>query len=166
MVTDWRIFVSMGLFGVVCWGVDQWRRAFVVWLLLVLICIPLLWGCLTAFEPEVILFQAGRIAGDRPYCIVISDKDRNSSEYKVPASRSDLTYSALTARFFRLGGAGDRAETYFALLILADPNEMRNWSKLYLNFESDVEPTQMSLFRRDISKLCTPVVHFAKSIRR
>jgi hypothetical protein len=132
---------------------------------LILICIPLIWLCLTLLEPEVILFQARRIAGDRPYCIVVDDKDRNSQEYKVAVKRSDLTFSALTARFFRLGGAGGRAENYYALLILRNPNEIRNWSKLYLNFENDVAPLQMSLVGKDIEKLCTPIVDFSKSIR-
>jgi hypothetical protein len=132
---------------------------------LVLICIPLCWLCLTVFEPEVILFQARRIAGDRPYCIVVTDNDRNLPAYKVAENRNDLTYSALAVSFFRLGGAGDRAFTYYALLILKNPSEIRNWSKLRLNFENDVEPLQGSLVGKDINKLCAPVVDFAKSIR-
>jgi hypothetical protein len=132
---------------------------------LTLISIPLIWLCLTLFEPEVILFQARRIAGDRPYCIVVNDKDRNEQEYEVAVNRSDLTFIALTARFFRLGGAGDRAWNYYALLILRNPDEVRNWSKLYLNFENDVRPMQVSLVGKDINKLCTPIVGFAKSIR-
>jgi hypothetical protein len=133
-------------------------------MVLIIVGIPLIWLCLTLFEPEVILFQASRIAGDRPYCIVVSDKDRNLPEYKVAANRGDLTFSALTARFFRLGGAGDRAETYYSLLILRNPNEVRNWSKLRLNFENDVVPIQMSLIGKDINKLCIPIVDFAKFI--
>jgi|SRR5580704_1039116 ABC-type glycerol-3-phosphate transport system permease component len=132
---------------------------------LILICIPLIWLCLTAFEPEVILFQAKRIAGDRPYCIVVDDKDRNLQKYKVAVNRSDLTHSALTARVDWGGSGGPKVENYYALLILKNPNEIRNWSKLHLNFENDVVPTQSSLFREDINRLCTPIVDFAKSIR-
>jgi hypothetical protein len=80
-------------------------------------------------------------------------------------NRSNLTYSALTTRVAWGGSGGPRAEIYYALLILKNPNEIRNWSKLHLNFESDVEPMQTSLVHKDISKLCTPVVDFAKSIR-
>jgi ABC-type glycerol-3-phosphate transport system permease component len=145
--------------------IGKWIFRFILAVVLILVCIPLIWLCLTLFEPEVILFQARRIAGDRPYCIVVNDKDRNSQEYKVAVSRSDLTFSALTARFSRFGGAGDRAENYYSLLILRNSNEIRNWSKLYLNFESDVVPLQMSLVGKDINKLCTPIVDFAKSIR-
>jgi hypothetical protein len=134
-------------------------------IILILICIPLLWGCLTAFEPEVILFQAGRIAGDRPYCIAVSDRDRNLPSYKVAENRSDLTYSALITHVDYSGSGAPKASGYYALLILKNPDEMRNWSKLHLNFESDVNPLEGSIFRRDISKLCTPVVDFAKSIR-
>ena len=105
---------------------------------LILICIPLIWLCLTAFEPEVILFQV---------------------------NRSDLTHSALTARVDWGGSGGPKVENYYALLILKNPNEIRNWSKLHLNFENDVVPTQSSLFREDINRLCTPIVDFAKSIR-
>jgi hypothetical protein len=138
---------------------------FVQAIILISTCISLLWGCLTAFEPEVILFQAGRIADDRPYCILVDDKDRNLQEYKVAVNRSSLSFSALTTRLDWEGSGGPFAENYYALLILKNPNEIRNWSKLRLNFESDVEPTQWSVFRKDMSKLCTPVVDFAKTIR-
>jgi hypothetical protein len=133
--------------------------------ILAFICIVLAWLCLTVLEPEVILYQARRIAGDRPYCIVVTDNDRNLPAYKVAESRNDLTYSALAVSYLRLGGAGDRAETYYALLILQNPSEITNWSKLRLSFENDVEPLQMSLVGKDINKLCMPIVDFAGSIR-
>jgi hypothetical protein len=132
-------------------------------IILVLICVPVLWFCLTAFEPEVLLYQAGRIAGNRPYCIVVSDKDR-SMQYKEVAKRSDLTFGALTVHLFRGGSSGPFADTYYSLLILGNPDELRNWSKLYLNFQSDVVPTQTSLVRKEPRSLCTPVIDFSKSV--
>jgi hypothetical protein len=133
---------------------------------LAIISIPLLWICLTAFEPEIVLFQAKRIAGDRPYCIVVFDTRPNLPTYKAAVNRSELTFSALVAHVYWLGGSGaGRPDTYYALLILKNPDEMRNWSKLYLNFENDVEPTQSSVYRRDFNKICTPVGDYASSIQ-
>jgi hypothetical protein len=134
-------------------------------LVLAVILIPVIWLCLIMFEPEVILFQAMRIASDRPYCIVVADHDHNLAEYKVAVRRGDLTFSALTTHLDWGGSGGPFADTYYSLLILENPHEVRNWSKFYLNFESDVEPMQSSLVHTDIGKLCTPVVNFAKSIR-
>ena len=133
-------------------------------IILILISIPLLWGSLTAFEPEIILYQAKRIAGDRPYCIVVSDTDR-PFHYKSMRTRSDLTFGALAVRTDWGGSSGPYQETYYSLLILRDPDEIRNWSKLYLNFESDANPTQSSLFHVDFRRLCTPVIDFAKSFQ-
>jgi hypothetical protein len=143
-------------------GTSIFRLALVA--ILTTISIALLWLCLTVFEPDVILFQAERIAGDRPYCVVVSDKDR-AFQYNVAVNRSDLTYSALTTRLDWGGSAGSLAETYYSLLILKNPDEIRNWSKLYLNFESDAVPTQTSLVRNDLRKLCTPVADFGRYIR-
>jgi ABC-type glycerol-3-phosphate transport system permease component len=132
-------------------------------IILVLICVPVLWFCLTAFEPEVILYQARRTAANRPYCIAVSDKDR-PMQYKEVMKRSDLTFGALTAHVYWGGSYGPFADTYYSLLILKNPDEIRNWSKLYLNFRSDVVPTQTSLFRKDPRSLCTPVIDFSKSV--
>jgi hypothetical protein len=131
--------------------------------LTIIVIVPLAWFCLTAFEPEVILYQAQRIAGERPYCIVVADTN-HPFRYKEIKNRNDLTYSALAVHMDWGGSSGPFAETYYSLLILKDPNEVRNWSKRYLNFESDVIPTQTSLYRMDLGKLCTPAVNFAKLV--
>jgi hypothetical protein len=132
---------------------------------LVLICVPLLWLLLSAFfEPDIVLYQAKRIAGDRPYCIVVSDKSR-VMEYREVSNRAELTYNALTTRLDRGGSDGPFAETYYSLLVLKNPDEIRNWSKRLLNFKNDVDPIQESLFRKDLRKLCTPVVNFAGTVR-
>ena len=128
-----------------------------------ILAIPIAWGLLTAFEPTVVLYQAQRIAGERPYCIVVADID-HPFRYKQVRSRSDLTYSAFAVRMSWGGSSGPFAGTYYSLLILKNPNEVRNWSKLYLNFKSDVKPLQTSLYRRDPETFCTPVVGFAKLV--
>jgi hypothetical protein len=79
----------------------------------------------------------------RPYCIVVYDQDHPLTSHKVAAKRSDLTYSGLVTHL-SWGGSGasnGMADNYYAILILKNPDEMRNWSKLYLNFENDVVPT-------------------------
>ena len=159
-----KILWSRATFRRLC-SKNSWMRIrkLLFRLALAIVVVPVMWICLTIFEPEVILFQAMRIAGDRPYCIVVADKDQHFT-YKVTVRRSDLTFSALTTQLLWGGSGGPFAETYYSLLILKNPDEIRNWSKLYLNFESDVEPAQSSLAHKDISKFCTPVVDFAKSI--
>jgi hypothetical protein len=126
--------------------------------ILVLIAAPVLWLCFTGLEPEVILFQASRIADSRPYCIVVADKD-HSERYKQVTKRSDLTFNALAVHTY-----GGFAGEYYSLLILGYPDEMRNWSKFYLNFRSDVVETQSSIYRKTPRSLCTPVTGFAKSV--
>jgi hypothetical protein len=133
-------------------------------ILLISICIPLLWLSLSAFEPSIVLFQARRIAGDRPYCIVVPDK-YGLWKYNTVLNSSDLTFTALTTSVDWGGSGGPKDETYYSLLILKNPDEIKNWSKSYLNWESDVNPMQMSLFRKDLKRLCTPVVNFAGTVR-
>lgn len=135
-------------------------------IVLVLICTPLLWLCLTAFEPEVVLYQAERIADNRPYCIAVTN---GGVEYNAVRNRSELTFHALKVRL-QSGGSGYYslfADTYYALLILKNPDdrfEIKNWSKLYLNFQSDVGPTQSSIYHKDPARFCKPVVDFSNSI--
>jgi hypothetical protein len=136
-------------------------------IILISIAIPLLWLCLSWFTPEVILYQANRIANGRPYCIVVPDEYNQFSKYHEAVNRGDLEYSALTTHLLWGGsGASDgMAENYYSLLILQNPDEIRNWSKFYLNFERDVNPLQMSLVHVDFRRLCTPIVGFAKAVR-
>lgn len=131
---------------------------------LVLLCIPPIWILLSVFESEILLYQAERIAGSRPYCIVVSDKDR-PLQYKTATQKADLSYTELTTHLSWGGSSGPFADTYYALLVLQHPEDIRNWSKRSLNFKDDVNPMQSSLYQRDLSKLCTPVVNFAASIQ-
>lgn len=138
-------------------------RVGILAIILTPICVALIWLCLTVFEPSVILYQAERIAGDRPYCIVVAAPER-PLQYRKISNRSDLTYSALTVRVDTGGSIGPIAETYYALLIMGNPVEVRNWSKRYLNFERDVEPMQSSLADRNPYDLCKPAADFAKAV--
>ena len=124
------------------------------------------WICLTTIEPEVILFQASRIAKSRPYCIAVFDVSATPMRYKRATSRNDLTYNHLLVRSM-WGGSGranGSSENYYALLLLKDPDTTLNWSKTYLNFESDVNPLQMSVLHTDFNKVCPPVVDFNHTI--
>lgn len=133
-------------------------------ILAIIVIIPLGWGCATAFEPQVMLYRAQSIAGERPYCIVVADNDR-PFRYREVKNRSDLTYGALVVHGYWGGsGPGPKIDAYYSLLILRNPHEVRNWSKRYLTFESDVIPTQSSIYGVDLGKLCVPVVNFAKRV--
>jgi len=126
-------------------------------------CIPLLWLICSAFEPQVIVWQAKRIASGRPYCIVVSDPD-HPFKYREVRRMSELKYSRLTTRLDWGGSIGPVAETYYALLILQKPDDVWNWSKRYLNFRDDVQLSQFSLYKQDFTKFCIPTTGFAERI--
>jgi ABC-type glycerol-3-phosphate transport system permease component len=130
-----------------------------------LIFIPIGWLLLSAFESSVVLYQAKRIAGGRPYCIVVSDKD-HPMQYKEVTQEEQLSYSNMTTRLSWGGSSGPFVESYYALLILQNPEDVRNWSKISLNFKDDVDLMQSSLYRRKIGKLCSPAVNFIDRLRR
>jgi len=132
--------------------------------ILILLCVPLLWLSLAAFEPSIVLFQAKRIAGNRPYCIVVPVKG-GLWKYKTVLNRSELTYTALTTTVDWGGSGGPKDETYFSLLVLGNPPYVMNWSKRYLNWERDVNWMQVSLYHVDPTRLCTPIVDFAGTVR-
>ena len=131
--------------------------------LLSMACIPLFWLLLSAFEPYVLLYQARRIAEDRPYCIAVTDK---GLQYKQVTKRGQLSYSRLVATVF-YGGSGRYtvyAGTYYALLVLGEPNELKNWSKYSLDFD-DADPMAGGLYRQDPWKFCPPVAGFSDRLR-
>jgi hypothetical protein len=86
-------------------------------------------------------------------------------EYREVSNRAELTYNALTTRLDWGGSVGPFAETYYSLLVLKNPDEIRDWSKRFLKFKNDVDPNQESLFRKNTRKLCTPVVNFTGTVR-
>ena len=126
-----------------------------------LLCVPLVWILLTCFETDIVLYQASRIADGRPYCIVVSDKNKEFS-YKEATRRTDLSYTGLTTHLIYGGSGGPYADTFYALLVLQKPDEIRNWSKLLLDFEDDAQ--QVGFDRRKSSKLCDPAAKFVEHI--
>ena len=125
--------------------------------------IPCIWAVFSAFEPEIMLYQAERIAGDRPYCIVVSDKNREMT-YKEVTSKSELTFNNLTTTL-NWGGSGDpMGKVYYALLIMRNPDDVWNWSKTVMDFKDDVQLHQWSLYKRDYTSFCNARSDFAKMI--
>jgi ABC-type glycerol-3-phosphate transport system permease component len=120
---------------------------------IVVLGVPLIWLLLSAFEPEVLIFQAWRIAGNRPYCIAVPDMNYDSEmRYKRVTNRKELTWHSLTTRVDFWGSGAPMSEFYYAILVLNDPNETRNWSKFQLNFESDIDPHQSGVMHENFDK--------------
>ena len=131
---------------------------------LTIACIPVLWILLTAFfEPQLVLFQAKRIAGDRPYCIAVPDKEP-PFEYKEVKSHVELSYSNLTTHLWWGGSSGPFAQSYYAILVLRQPDDVWNWSKRFLDFRDDVNLLQFSMYKRNFTTFCHAVVGFGSRV--
>src|SRR5262249_13996255 len=53
----------------------------------------------------VVAYRAEQIAGDRPYCILVPDPKNDSPYYAQATSRSQLSYSAMSALYAFVSGS-------------------------------------------------------------
>jgi hypothetical protein len=71
--------------------------------------IPVVWALFSAFEADIALYQASRIAGAKPYCIVVADKDHPSRYLEVTHKRQP-SYPSLTVPLLGGGSKGPFAD--------------------------------------------------------
>jgi hypothetical protein len=128
-----------------------------------------------ASSPFFVAYKATKIAGDRPYCIMVTNKsDRSNDLYDTVSRRSQLAFYNLTARLEHNWGSG-RAFVYttnYALLVLDRPREYRNWSFSALDFVNDalinvthghdVHGKTISIMKFE---LCAPKPDFVASLK-
>jgi hypothetical protein len=83
-----------------------------------------------------VAYQAAKIAGGRPYCILVSNHDERSNDlYETVSRQSQLSFPHLTAKLENSGGSrGLNYVTNYALLVLDQPREYLNWSFRAMNF--------------------------------
>jgi hypothetical protein len=145
LTENWRVMLFVTLIGgVACWGFDQRsclasedRSARVKARLL-------LAGGLSAFILPIVMImtcnqflvehRAKRIAGERPYCILVPSYD--SQEYETATRTSQLSFAKMRAASVGVHW-GLMFVTSHSLLVLDNPREYLNWSYRSEDFVHD-----------------------------
>jgi hypothetical protein len=96
-------------------------------------------------------YRAENIAGDRPYCILLTS-DAASPIYETATQRSQLSFTRMRGRY---GSRGGYFTSNHAILVLDDPREFLNWSYRAENFVRD------PVLKVHVDKPCVPQRHFA-----
>jgi hypothetical protein len=130
----------------------------------------LLWW---AGGPFFVAYRAAKIAGDRPYCILVSNHDKYSNDlYEMVSRRSQLSFPRLTAKLENSGGSrGLYYTTNYALLVLDQPREYLNWSFRALDFRHDalIKIVHGIHDNKEVSfmqlKSCTPKPSFVETLK-
>ena len=126
-----------------------------------------------AGSPFFVAYWAAEIAGDRLYCIMVSNHDDRSSKlYQTVTQRSQLSMPRLTAKLEHTWGSrGFYHATNYALLVLDEPREYLNWSFRSLNFkrEAPINITHGTIKNKPVALMqfepCTPQPNFSGSLQ-
>ncbi len=122
----WLLILAITFIGgAASWLFDQMRRRYflAVYLSALVLCIVL---PLTCF-PFFVEFRAEKIAGERPYCILVPNKKYGG--YDTATQTWQLSVSHMLANYTLTDGSRGRYFiTNHAVLVIDSPQEYLNWS--------------------------------------
>jgi hypothetical protein len=175
----WRMMLSVVLIGgVAAWAFDQKalfvsenpvvrrtaRSLLAGFILTCFLAVVLVLTC----HQLVVAYRAQKIAGERPYCILVPSYD--DRQYETATRRSQLSFTSMRAGYSLRGGVIRGGSGYYttdhALLVLDDPREYLNWSYRSEDFvrEALINTTGGIIKGRKVTLMlfnpCEPKPHF------